>query len=170
MLTRRAGRDVKIPVEEYRREMIQRVVREAHNLDEFRQLWIETQERGKLFAHLRGNNLSPEFLRELDNMLDFDLYDLFAHLGYRARALKRPERNHAYLTANRDWFGAVDARAVTVLKGLGHQFEIGGTDALETPTLWEVPEIKLAGGLVALKKLGKPAEVMREAKGRLFSA
>jgi type I restriction enzyme R subunit len=36
--------------------------------------------------------------------------------------------------------------------------------------LWEVPEIKLVGGLTALKALGKPVEVMRDAKGRLFAA
>ena len=45
ILTSRAGRDTPIPVDEYRREVIQRVVSEAHNLDEFRRLWIETQKR-----------------------------------------------------------------------------------------------------------------------------
>jgi type I restriction enzyme, S subunit len=39
----------------------------------------------------------------------------------------------------------MDAKAAVVLKGLGHQFAQGGTEALETPALWEVPEIKLAG-------------------------
>ena len=43
-------------------------------------------------------------------------------------------------------------KAATVLRGLGHQFEIGGTEALETPALWEVPEIKNAGGLDALRE------------------
>ena len=62
----------------------------------------------------------------------------------------------------------MDPKAAIVLKGLGHQFAQGGTEALETPALWEVPEIRLAGGLAALRGLGKPAQVMREAKGRLF--
>jgi hypothetical protein len=43
-----------------------------------------------------------------------------------------------------------------------------GTDALETPVLWAVPEIAQAGGLDALRALGKPADVMQEAKARLF--
>jgi hypothetical protein len=64
----------------------------------------------------------------------------------------------------------MDPKAAIVLKGLGHQFATGGTDALETPALWEVPEIKLAGGLDALRALGKPTDVMRDAKGRLFGA
>ena len=55
-----------------------------------------------------------------------------------------------------------------VLKGFGHQFALGGTEALESDSLWQVPEISRAGGLAALKKLGKPAAVILEAKGRLF--
>lgn len=62
----------------------------------------------------------------------------------------------------------MDSKAAIVLKGLGHQFAQGGTDALETPALWSVPEIARAGGLDALRTLGKPTEVMHEAKGRLF--
>jgi len=170
ILSSRDGRDVPIPIDEYRREMVQRVLREAHNLDQFRRLWIETQKRRRLINHLLGNNFYPELLRELDNMVDFDLYDLFAHHGYHARALKRPERNQFYLTGNQVWFDAVNPNAATVLKGLGWQFEIGGTDALETKALWEVPEIRLAGGLTALKMIGEPADVMRDAKGRLFGA
>ncbi len=41
---------------------------------------------------------------------------------------------------------------------------------LETPALWEVPEISLAGGLAVLKAMGKPVDVMMNAKGRLFAA
>jgi type I restriction enzyme R subunit len=168
ILSRRDGRDTPIPVDEYRREVIQRVIAEAHNLDEFRQLWIETQKRRRLIDHLLGDNFSPEVIREIDQMTDFDLYDFFGHHGYHARALKRPERGGLFITANQPWFDGMDTKAAIVLKGLGHQFAAGGTDALETPALWEVPEIKLAGGLDALRVLGKPTDVMRDAKGRLF--
>jgi type I restriction enzyme R subunit len=168
ILSRREGRDTPIPVDEYRREVIQRVIAEAHNLDEFRQLWIETQKRRRLIDHLLGDNFSPEVIREIDQMTDFDLYDFFGHHGYHARALRRPERGGLFITANQPWFDGMDPKAAIVLKGLGHQFAAGGTDALETPALWEVPEIRLAGGLDALRVLGKPTAVMREAKGRLF--
>lgn len=170
ILGRRDGRDVPIPVDEYRREMIERVLREANNLDDFRQLWIESPKRRKLIDHLLGDNFSPELLRDIEQMTDFDNYDLFAHYGYRARALKRPERKGIYLADNEDWFGSMDLIAATVLRGLGNQFELGGTEALETPALWDVPEIKSVGGLDALRTLGSPAAVMMEAKGRLFAA
>jgi len=168
ILSRRDGRDTPIPVDEYRREVIQRVVSEAHNLDDFRALWIEKQKRDQLIAHLRGDNFNPEVIREIDQMNDFDLYDFLGHHGYHARALKRPERGALFIRHNDDWFSGMDDKAAIVLKGLGHQFAQGGTDALESPSLWEVPEIKQAGGLNALRGLGAPARVMREAKARLF--
>jgi len=102
-------------------------------------------------------------------MTDFDLYDFFGHHGYHARALKRAARGELYVAQNQTWFDDMAQPAAIVLKGLGQQFAQGGTEALETPTLWEVPEIKLAGGLDALRGLGKPTpQVVHEAKGRLF--
>lgn len=168
ILVRREGRDTPIPLEEYRREMIQRVVSEAHSLNDFRALWIEQQKRRQFIDHLLGDNLSPELIREIDQMNDFDLYDFFGHHGYHARALKRLERGELYISQNQGWFDGMDSKAAIVLKGFGQQFAQGGTDALETSALWEVPEIRLAGGLDALRAVGMPAQVMHLAKERLF--
>lgn len=168
ILQQREGRDVPIPIEEYRQEMIRRVVAEAHTLDEFRRLWVETQQRRQLIEHLLSQQYSPEVVRELMGLGDCDHFDVFAHYGYRERALKRWERETEYLTIHAPWFDSVDEKAAEVLRGLGHQFGADGTEALESDQLWEVPEIKRVGGLAALRKLGKPADVMREAKMRLF--
>jgi type I restriction enzyme R subunit len=168
ILVSRDGRDTPIPVDEYRKEVMARVLAEAHTLDEFRALWIETTKRRDLIDHLLGDNFSPEVIREIDRMGDFDLYDFFGHHGYHARALKRAERSGQYIDLNTVWFDGMDPKAATVLKSFGHQFAQGGTDALETPALWDVAEIRMVGGLAALRGLGKPSDVVREAKGRLF--
>jgi type I restriction enzyme R subunit len=170
ILSRRDGRDTMIPVDEYRRDMIRRVLSEAHTLDQFRALWIATQKRKKLIDHLLGENYSPELIREIDKMEDFDLFDFFGHHGYKARALKRPERGELFILGNQNWFAGMERNAVTVLKGFGKQFGLGGTDALESSNLWNVPEIQKAGGLDALKTVGNPAQVLLDAKGRLFAA
>jgi type I restriction enzyme, R subunit len=162
------GKPTPIPVEEYRRAVISRVLREAHSLDEFRALWIAAQKRRALIDHLLGDHLSPEVIREIDQMGEFDLYDFFGKHGYHARALRRTERGTEYVGKNRPWFGSMDDKAAVVLKGLGTQFAKGGTDALESPALWEVPEIRLAGGLDALRAVGLPVQVMQDAKARLF--
>jgi type I restriction enzyme R subunit len=166
----RDGKPALISVEEYRRAVLERVVREAHNLDEFRTLWITAHKRRALIDHLLGDHLSPEAIREAEQMSEFDLYDFFGKHGYNARALRRSERGAEYIENNRFWFDALERNAAIVLQGLGTQFIKGGTDALETPTLWEVPAIRLAGGLDALRAIGPPVQVMQDAKGRLFGA
>jgi type I restriction enzyme R subunit len=168
ILVNKGGVATPVPVEEYRREVISRVLAEAHNLDEFRALWVEAKKRRQLINHLLGDHLSPEVIRDAEQMNEFDLYDFFGKHGYHARALTRPQRGAEYLNAHAAWFADMDAKSAIVLKGLGHQFTLGGTDALESSALWEVPEIKLAGGINALRALGAPTQVMQDAKMRLF--
>ena len=161
-------REVAVPLDDYRQEMVARVLREAATLHDFRGLWVETQKRRQLIDHLLGEHYSPDTVRELVGLAECDHFDLFAHYGYREKALKRPEREAAYLSAQAPWFASVDDKTAIVLKGIGHQFGLGGTDALESEYLWEVPDIRRAGGLAALRPLGKPVDVLREAKVRLF--
>ena len=161
-------REVAVPLDDYRQEMVARVLREAATLHDFRGLWVETQKRRQLIDHLLGEHYSPDTVRELVGLAECDHFDLFAHYGYREKALKRPEREAAYLSAQAPWFASVDDKTAIVLKGIGHQFGLGGTDALESEYLWEVPDIRRAGGLAALRPLGKPVDVLHEAKVRLF--
>jgi len=168
ILANRNGHATPIPVDEYRREVIQRVLAEAHDLDEFRALWVAAQKRRQLIDHLLGDHLSPETIREVDRMGEFDLFDFFGKHGYHARALKRPERGAHYVGANAAWFAGMQAKSAIVLRGLGTQFALGGTEALESESLFDVPEIAQAGGIRALRALGRPADVMQDAKMRLF--
>ena len=168
ILVNRGGVATPIPVDEYRREVMARALAEAHNLDDFRALWVEAKKRRQLIDHLLGDHLSPEVIRDAEQMNDFDLYDFFGKHGYHARALTRPQRGAEYINANTAWFADMDAKSAIVLKGLGHQFALDGTEALESSALWEVPEIKLAGGINALRVLGAPTQVMQDAKMRLF--
>ena len=169
ILGSRNGKEEPIPVDVYRNEIIKRVISEAHNLDDFRQLWIETQKRQLLIKHILDANYSPAVILDMDNMNEYDLFDFFGYVGYKAKALTREKRGGLYIEENKRWFDGLDKNAATVLKALGYQFALDGTDALETPVFWQVKEIKEAGGINALKILGAPLDVMKDAKGRLFS-
>ncbi|BEV17016.1 DEAD/DEAH box helicase family protein [Herbaspirillum sp. DW155] len=168
ILVNRGGVATPIPVDEYRREVMSRVLSEAHNLDDFRALWVEAKKRRQLIDHLLGDHLSPEVIRDAEHMNDFDLYDFFSKHGYHARALTRQQRAMEYLNTNSAWFEGMDAKSAIVLRGLGRQFALDGTEAVESNALWEVPEIKLAGGINALRAVGAPTQVMQDAKMRLF--
>jgi type I restriction enzyme R subunit len=56
------------------------------------------------------------------------------------------------------------------VQAIAQQFVIAGTDGLEDARLFQVPEVVRAGGLNALKLLGKPVDVLQETKLKLFSA
>jgi type I restriction enzyme R subunit len=168
ILQYRDGQEELVPLDDYRRGMIERVLAEASNLQDFRALWIEHKTRRALLAHLLGERYDPDTVRELLDMTAFDHYDMFAHFGYRELALTRHGREAAYLAQHAAWFAQADGRAAIVLRALGLQFGAGGTEALDSPELWQVPEIARAGGIAALRKLGAPGEVLREAKLRLF--
>jgi type I restriction enzyme R subunit len=60
-----ARREVAVPLDEYRHEMIARVLREAATIHDFRSLWVETQERRQLINHLLSEHYSPDTVREL---------------------------------------------------------------------------------------------------------
>lgn len=56
------------------------------------------------------------------------------------------------------------------VKALAAQFAKAGTEGLENPQVFQTPEVVRAGGLAALKLLGRPADVLRETKVRMFAA
>ena len=69
-----------------------------------------------------------------------------------------------------------DAAAETMFNRLP-QFERGGTEGLESPQIFQTPEVKAAGGLIALQAAclpngtaGTPFELLRETKTRMFAA
>jgi hypothetical protein len=57
--------------------------------------------------------------------------------------------------------------AAATRQALIAQFARAGTDGRESPEVFRLPEVVGAGGLAALKSLGKPAEILRETKARL---
>jgi type I restriction enzyme R subunit len=56
------------------------------------------------------------------------------------------------------------------LKRLAMQFAHGGTDAFENPHVFEMSDVRAAGGLAALRVIGNPADILRQTKERIFAA
>jgi type I restriction enzyme R subunit len=103
-------------------------------------------------------------------MTDFDLYDVLAELGYGLAPKRRADRADAFNYKHAKWLSDLPSKASATLKALASQFARAGTDGLENPQVFQTPEVVKAGGLNALKDLGKPAEILRETKERIFAA
>lgn len=95
---------------------------------------------------------------------------MLGEVGYGLARISRPQRAFAFTWKQKPWLEAMPSTAAATVKALASQFGKGGTEALETPQIFTMSEVRKAGGLDALKLLGEPANVLHETKVRLFAA
>jgi type I restriction enzyme R subunit len=136
----------------------------------FRSRWIVPPERKELLGQMPDGGRSVLLVQKLDDMIDYDLYDVLAELGYGLNPRTRIERAEAFTYKNKKWLSSLPEAASATLKAMAGQFARGGTDSLENPHIFQTPEVARAGGLATLKALGKPVDVLRETKKRMFAA
>jgi len=159
-----------VTVDEYRARLARRLVEEVPSLEQFRTRWIVPPERREMLGRLPDGGRSALLVRALADMTDFDLYDVLAELGYGLAPRTRPDRADAFGYKHADWLSTLPPATAATLRALTSQFARAGTDGLESPEVFRLPEVVRAGGLDALKSLGKPADILRDTKARLFAA
>ena len=164
------GKAVPVTVEEYKERVAERLVAEAPTLEAFRAQWIAPAERRELLGRLPDAGRSAMLVQDLEEMKAYDLYDVLAELGYGLAPRTRVGRAEAFHYKHDGWLARLPPETRATLDALAGQFARAGTDGLESPEVFETPGVRKAGGLDALKQLGKPAEVLRETKERLFAA
>lgn len=143
---------------------------EAPDVQTFVSQWIDPQRRLELISHLPESGSSAEKIRLLNEMNEYDLYDVLAQLAYRTPARTRLHRVEAFAQTNSDWLATLGEPTEKVLLALVNQFVENGTDGLELTDLFEVPSVKNAGGLPALMAHADPKTLLMETKRRLFVA
>jgi len=164
------GKAMPVTVEEYKERLAAKLVEEAPTLEAFRARWIVPGDRRRMLAGLPDGGRSANLVRSLEKMVDYDLYDVLADLGYGLAPRTRNERADAFTYKHAGWLGGLPPEASATLRALAAQFARAGTEGLENPQVFQTPEVVGAGGLAALKALGKPADVLHETKARMFAA
>ncbi|MBI3249671.1 MAG: DEAD/DEAH box helicase family protein [Deltaproteobacteria bacterium] len=169
IVTQVDGKAMPITVEEYKERLAAKLVEEAPTPEEFRSRWVVPSERKAMLEQLPDGGRSAFLVRTLEDMDDYDLYDVLAELGYGMNPCTRVERADAFTYKHTDWLEQMPEQATNAVKALASQFARSGTEGLENPQIFQVPEVVRAGGLVALKTVGKPVDVLRETKERMFA-
>ena len=100
-------------------------------------------------------------------MEDYDLYDVMADLAY---GLAPRDRLDAFSYKNREWLGSISEGASEVIRAIASQFAKGGTDNLENPQIFQLPEVVQVGGVAALRQYGNPQVAYAETNLRMFTA
>jgi type I restriction enzyme R subunit len=170
ILTMVDGKAMPVTVEEYKERLASRLVEQAPTLEAFRARWINPPERADLLQALPDGARSALLVRALGAMDAYDLYDVLAELGYGLAPKRRMERAEAFAYKHTAWLKSLPKAASIALQALASQFARAGTDGLENPHIFETPEVQKAGGLDSLRAMGRPADILRETKMRIFAA
>ena len=164
------GKAMPVPIEEYKARLAARLVQEVQTLNEFRVRWIDPPSRQELIDALVTSGYSPSVVRMVDDRQEYDLYDVLAELGWGMNPRTRHDRTLAFTYKNENWLNALSQRAANTIRAIASQFERGGTEGLENKQIFQTPEVKMAGGLAALRAAGNPRELLVETKARMFAA
>lgn len=169
VLGKKDGVDALIPVAEYEAQLAEQLQAVA-TADEFRERWVEREARRELLRELVEGGRSPKVVQLIKEMDEYDLFDVLGEVGYDWLPKMRRTRFAVFAQREEDWLKEMPSKAARTVEAIANQFVLTGTDGLEDQRLFQVPEVMRAGGLRALKVVGKPVEVLQEMKVRLFAA
>jgi type I restriction enzyme, R subunit len=164
------GQAMPIAIDDYRAGLSARLIAECPTLEDFRARWVVPPDREEMIELIVGAGYSPSVLRMVEQMNDYDLYDVLGDLSYGLEPKTRENRTLAFRYKHASWLAAMPAPATRTIEAIADQFAIGGTEGLENPHIWQVPEIVAAGGLRALATAGEPRTILLETKERMFAA
>lgn len=164
------GQAMPISMDEYKAGLSAKLVAECPTLEAFRARWVDPPERQEIIEAIVGAGYSPHVLRLLEDMNDYDLFDVLADLGYGLLPRTREDRALAFRYKHAKWLTAFPLPTRTTIEAIASQFTIGGTEGLENPHIWQTPEVAAAGGIKALAAAGEPGALVRETKERMFAA
>ncbi len=171
ILTSVDGKAMPLTVEEYKARLAAKVTERARTLDSFRALWIVPAKRHELLERLPEGGRSALLVQRLEHMDAYDLFDVLAELAYGLVPLTRVDRADAFGYKHADWLTGLPAPTQATIRALTAQFARTGTDGLENPQIFQTPEVRQAGGIQALKGLGRSAaDVVLDVKRRMFAA
>jgi chemotaxis protein histidine kinase CheA len=164
------GKEVLVPLEEYKQRLAARLVEEAPSVEDLRNTWVQPEQRGQLLVSLPGGEGAVRLIRELEDEKECDLFDVLAELGYGLPPKSRMERAAAFSYKNKVWLRGFPERTGKVLTSIARQFEKGGIEELETTHLFDEDEVVQSGGFDALVGLSLlPQVLVQETKARLLA-
>ncbi len=170
ILCEESGKEVLVPLEEYKQRLAEKLVEEAPNIDDLRKKWVVPDMRIRFLTNLPGGEGAVFLIRELEDEQECDLFDVLAELGYGLVPKSRFERAAAFSYKNKKWLRHFPERTGKVLMAIAKQFEKGGIEELETTNLFDETEIVASGGFEALRSLAeKPEDLIQETKARLLA-
>ncbi len=171
MRDKMTGKEKPVTLEEYKEKLAETLISEAENIELLREMWISRDDRKHLIEALPGGEQGAKLLRKLLNLEDCDLFDIFAEVGFGVAPKTRTDRVLAFDYKNKKWLKSLPDDAESVVKSLAKQFEVNGIEELESSNVFDIGEVRRAGGIKSLSRIGTDvAGIVTEIKMRLLEA
>ena len=170
LVTEVGGNIKRVSVDEYKKGLANKLLNDVNSFDNFLKRWVNPVERKRMLDELIRGGYSAETIRQVDELNDYDLYDVLISVAYGKKPLKKTERIFDFQYKQRDWLETLPQETKDVVIAIVNQFAICGTDCIESAQLFKVHDVVKAGGLKALNKGGDATKLLQEAKLRLFAA
>ena len=165
------GKEKPYTIEEYREQLAASLVENAKDIDLLREMWINPEERRHLISALPGGDQGAQLLRNLLHLEDCDLFDLFAEIGFGIAPKTRDERVMSFEYKNKEWLMSLPSDSSEVIRLLANQFKDNGIEELESADVFNIPEVRIAGGVKALGKIKiNIGDIVTDVKARLLAA
>jgi type I restriction enzyme R subunit len=134
-------------------------------------MWISPSDRKHLVEALPGGEKGALMLRDILKLDDCDLFDVLANVGFGTISKTRNERIIAFNYKNKEWLMSLPSNSAAVVKALAVQFKDNGIEELESEHIFDVSDIKRAGGVKALAQINTHVQdVIMEVKKRILAA
>jgi type I restriction enzyme R subunit len=170
IVTQVDGEIKRVSIDEYKQGLAKKLLGSTATLAEFRQKWIEREKRREMIDDLVQAGYSPTLIQEVEDLTEYDLYDVLIEIAYGEKARKRWDRVFNFRIREQSWLSSLPAETKDVILAIIQQFSTDGTDVFDQKELFSVYDVMLAGGMEALKKGGNAASLLRQAKERMFAA
>jgi type I restriction enzyme R subunit len=164
------GQIKRITIDEYKKGIAQKLLSNMNSFDDFRNKWIAPQERNEMLNELLQSGYSAEILRQVEDMSEYDLFDVLIATAFRKTAKNKMQRVLDFQAKERNWLTSLPQETRDVIIAIVNQFAICGTDCIENSELFKVYDVMKAGGMNALNKDGNAKVLLAETKLRLFAA
>jgi type I restriction enzyme R subunit len=159
-----------VSVDDYKKGLAKKVISEISSFEDFLNKWINPVERHQMLVDLVMGGYSIETIRQVEKLNDYDLYDILINIAYDKSPMKRTDRIFNFQHKQRNWLSSLPTETKDVIIAIVDQFAFQGTDSIENDQIFNVDDVKKAGGIKSLNKGGDAAKLLQEAKLRLFAA
>lgn len=158
------GKHTRVSLAEYREYVKYLILERLPTVEAFVQEWVDNP------ASLLDISEVQTLIKQKQD--DYDSFDVIADVAYEITPKTKEQRFDDFLTDSDAWFITMPEQSANTLRALGEEFKNAGTEGLNNKELFNVRSVvNASGGSVAnaLRFVGKPAEVFKEFKSRIFT-